>query len=63
MDHAYGLMMQDSGSAPTLLTYKPTATVEEVVGLASVLLEEHRVSELQRKVWRACHTAVAHIEE
>lgn len=43
VDHAYGLLMQDSGSAPTLLTYKPTATVEEVLGLASVLLEAHRV--------------------
>lgn len=43
MDHAYGLLKQDSGSAPTLLTYKSTATVEEVLGLASVLLEAHRV--------------------
>ncbi|CAM9444507.1 unnamed protein product, partial [Hapterophycus canaliculatus] len=43
MDHAYGLLKQDSGFAPTLLTYKATATVEEVLGLASVLLEAHRV--------------------
>lgn len=44
VDHAYGLLAQDSGLTPTLLTYKPTATVEEVLGLASVLLEAHRVS-------------------
>lgn len=44
MDHAYGLLDQDSGLTPTLLTYKPTATVEKVLGLASVLLEAHRVS-------------------
>eukprot|EP00903_Cladosiphon_okamuranus_P005875 g5811.t1 len=43
VDHAYGLLDQDSGSTPTLLAYKPTATMEEVLGLASVLLEAHRV--------------------
>ncbi|CAM9953871.1 unnamed protein product [Ectocarpus sp. 4 AP-2014] len=42
-DHAYGLLKQDSSLSPTLLTYKPTATVEEVLALASVLLEVHRV--------------------
>lgn len=46
MDHAYELLKQDSGFAPTLLAYKATATVEEVLGLASVLLESHRVREL-----------------
>ncbi|CAN0331853.1 unnamed protein product [Ectocarpus sp. 6 AP-2014] len=42
-DHAYGLLKQDSTLSPTLLTYKPTATVDEVLALASVLLEVHRV--------------------
>ncbi|CBJ28578.1 TiTiN family member (ttn-1) [Ectocarpus siliculosus] len=42
-DHAYGLLKQDSSLSPTLLTYKPTATVDEVLALASVLLEVHRV--------------------
>ncbi|CAM9947330.1 unnamed protein product, partial [Laminaria digitata] len=43
VDHAYGLLKQDPEQAPTLLTYKPTATVDEVLGVASVLLESHRV--------------------
>ncbi|CAN0416583.1 unnamed protein product, partial [Ectocarpus sp. 12 AP-2014] len=42
-DHAYGLLKQDSSLSPTLLTYKPTATVDEVLAVASVLLEVHRV--------------------
>lgn len=44
VDHAYGLLKQDPAQTPTLLTYKPTATVDEVLGVASVLLESHRVS-------------------
>lgn len=48
-DHAYSLLKQDSSLSPTLLTYKPTATVDEVLAIASVLLEVHRVSFVARR--------------
>lgn len=43
VDHAFGLLKQDSQSTPTLLTYKPTASEEDVLEMASILLEAHRV--------------------
>lgn len=44
VDHAYGLLQQDPSTAKTLLTYKPTATVEEVSEMASILFDLHEVS-------------------
>ena len=44
MAHAFGTLNQDSSCTPTLLTYKSTATEDEVLEMASVLLEAHRVS-------------------
>ena len=44
MGHAFGLLNRESSSTPTLLTYKSTATAEEVLEMVAVLLEAHRVS-------------------
>lgn len=43
LDHAFGLLKQLPGTARTLVTYKPTATPEEVWEVASVLLEARKV--------------------
>jgi len=44
MEHAFSLLKQDASTSRVLLTYKPTATSEEVVEMASVLLEDQEVS-------------------
>lgn len=43
VDHAYELLKQEPSAAPTLLTYKPTSSPDDVWSLASILLESHRV--------------------
>lgn len=45
VDHVYELLKQEPSAAPTLLTYKPTCSPDDVWNLASILLETHRVSE------------------
>lgn len=43
LDHAFGLLRQEPTAAPTMVTYKPTATAEEVWEVASMLMENQRV--------------------
>ena len=44
MEHAFRILKQDASTSRVLLTYKPTAISEEVLEMASVLLEDQEVS-------------------